>query len=333
MVNIGFYNNGIGFTFDDMRRLWQQADELGYDSAWTMDNSVAPILGHRQTPVFEPYMILPALAEATKKIRFGPLCTPCGRRHPAVLAKMTSVLDVISGGRLELAMGAGDHPDFFRPWGIPYPDKPSDRIAILREEIQVIKLMWTEERASFNGRYYTLTEAFNSPKPLQKPHPRIWLCVQKGRKLLPRLVAELADGVNTYVADDAGAEEILRAVEGYCAEFGRDFGEIEKSRHMQVTLTDGPYDHREMVDIQARREGVPSVYLDSYWMNYPIYTRHLIGSPTTVAEELRKQTSLGFNHLLLQFRGVNHPLGGGADEVIATLQRFAVEVMPQVRAS
>jgi len=296
-----------------------------------MDNSVAPILGHRQTPVFEPYTILPALAEATKRIRFGPLCTPCGRRHPALLAKMTSVLDVISGGRLELAMGAGDHPDFFRPWGMSYPDKASDRIAILREEIQVIKLMWTEERASFSGRYYTITDAVNSPKPLQKPHPRIWLCVQKGRKLLPRLVAELADGVNTFIADDASAKEIVQAVEGYCGEFGRDFSEIERSRHMQVTLTNERYDHAAMVAEQARRQQLPPVYLESYWRNYPFYTRHIIGPPAKVAEELLKQSRLGFNHLLLQFRSVQHPLGGGADQVIESLQEFATEVMPQVR--
>lgn len=332
MVNIGIYTNGLGYSFDEFRRLWTEADRLGFDSAWTMDNSVAPIIGHPEMPVFETFTILPALAEATNTIRFGPLVTPSGRRHPALFAKMTSVLDVISGGRLELAMGCGDHPQFFRPWGMRYPEKASERIAMLAEEIEVIKRMWTEEHASFEGKYYSINRAVNNPKPLQKPHPRIWVGLQHGRKLMPRLAAERADGFNVMFGPDEAAAEIMSIVRENCRDLGRDFGKMERSRHIQVTLTDEPYDHMAMVERQARRDKLPEDYLSNYWKAYPVYYRHVVGGTERVTEELRKQVDLGFNHLLIQFRGVEHPLGGGAEAAIASLEPFARDAMPVLRA-
>ena len=129
------------------------AEETGFDSYWTMDNVV---LIHpdteEQLPVFETWTLLPALAAVTKKIRMGPLVTPCNRRHPALFAKMTTTFDRISNGRLDLGLGPGDDPIYFVPWGMSYP-KTSVRIKILREEIEVLKRMWTEERASFEGEF------------------------------------------------------------------------------------------------------------------------------------------------------------------------------------
>lgn len=319
MVKFGIYLSGTGRDFEALRASWVQAEQLGFDTVWTMDNTVGPYHGYTEIPVFEAYTILPALAQATSKIRFGTLVTPCGRRHPALLAKMTSILDIISGGRFILGMGAGDHPQYFLPWGMAYPSA-SERIAVLREELEVIKRLWTEDYSSFNGRYYTLDGAVNYPKPVQKPHPPILIALNFGKKLMPRLAAEYADGINMYIAGDDRVKELLSLVEQNCREFGRDFGRIEKSRVINVTLTEEVVDPAEVVAQQIREEAVRlKVPADVLFENDATYSCHVVGPPEKCIEGLRKQVELGFDHLIVFLAG--------------SKERFAREVMPAVRAA
>jgi hypothetical protein len=209
MPEIGFYQPGMGWSYEQLRDFWVEGENLGFDYGWMMDNVTYRHLYKlgQKVPVFETWTVLPALAEATSKIRMGPMVSPVNRRHPALFAKITSCFDQISNGRLELGMGAGDTAEYHLPWGMPFP-KASVRVETLREEIQVLKLMWAEKNANFNGKYYTLIDATMDPKPIQKPHPPIWMGILRG-KMMTKLAAEEADGVNVYNASHRAAVRIL----------------------------------------------------------------------------------------------------------------------------
>src|SRR4051812_40481539 len=145
---------------------WRAAERLGYDWASVGDHFLTnPVFGARDTdPWNEAWVTLAALAEATTRIRIGVLVTSVGYRHPALLAKMAATLDVISGGRLEFGIGAGYLETEDRMYGLPFPPA-SVRIAQLDEAIQVCKLLWTQERANFDGTYFALADPVCAPKP------------------------------------------------------------------------------------------------------------------------------------------------------------------------
>jgi alkanesulfonate monooxygenase SsuD/methylene tetrahydromethanopterin reductase-like flavin-dependent oxidoreductase (luciferase family) len=330
MTTFGLYQPGIGWDFDQIRDYIIQAENLGYDAFWTMDNVV---LIHPETeeqvPVFETWTLLPALAAVTEKIRIGPLVTPCNRRHPALFAKMTTTFDRISNGRLDLGLGPGDDPIYFIPWGMSYP-KASVRIAILREEIEVMKRMWTEERATFEGEYYRLDEAVNHPKPVQKPHPPVWIGLVLGRKLMPRLAAEVADGINVYNGSDVAARELLDAVKMNCDEFGRDYESIPKSRNVNVVFSDAVSAHEgasyfgtpkdlQVVRAMSLDDQVAEMKVKKYANYVRITERFVVGSAEEIAQDLKGIIGMGFDQII-----------AGGLETLEDLRRFKKEVVPLI---
>lgn len=325
MSGIGLYTSGLGWTYEELRLAWMLADDLGFDSAHIMDNVVGPVPRDPSTAVFETFTVLPALAEATTRIRFGPMVSPCGRRHPALFAKMTSVLDVISGGRLILAMGCGDEDRHFTPWGLPYPSA-KERIAILDEEIQVIKRMWVDDLATFEGEHFKLDRAISSPKPIQSPHPPLWIGLNFGRNLMPALAAKHADGINIYIGPDKEAAERLQDLRRCCDEIGRDFETITKSRHILLMMTDDEIPLERLIREQSDRMGLSEDYLRQH---YGTYVRLVVGPPEKCREQLVEQLALGFDYLLLQFQGpLDSGLGGDPSTAMEAMPVFAKEILP-----
>ena len=357
MPRIGVSQNGVGWGYTQMRDFWVEADRLGFHSGWMMDNTVWPSDVSEEgsafqasgeavemMPVFETWTVLPALAEATKQIRMGPLVTPCNRRHPALFAKITSVFDRISNGRLNLGLGPGDDPIYYEPWGIRYPEV-RERIAILREEIEVLKRLWTEKEANFDGAYYTLRNATNDPKPVQKPHPPIWLGIIFGKQLMPRLAAEHADGVNLYNASDRAVKEILGIFEERCQEVGRDFDAVLKSRSVNVVFSESPdvlppletlggttvglagERFRELLGMPEELANFHDLTiseqrsrLSSAKQDYlRITERFVFGTPDQIAEELTRMAEDGIDEFIIR----------GLDS-IELLRRFAADVMPSL---
>lgn len=328
MTRIGLYASGLQWSFDELKEVWKEADRLGFDSAHIMDNVVGPVPRQPELPVFETFAVLPVLAEITERIRFGPLVTPSGRRHPALFAKMTSVLDSISGGRLILAMGCGDEERHFVPWGMPFP-KASERIATLVEEIEVIKRMWTEQHASYDGLRFRLDRAINNPKPIQQPHPPIWVGLNFGRKLMPRVAARHANGFNVYIGPDERAKELCDIVHRFCAEEGRSYDELDRSRHLLVTFTDEEMNFDQLVQEQAKAMGLAEDYLREH---YQRYVRLIWGTPEKIITQLKRQVELGFNYVVVQFQGLHDAsLGGDFDSAYRSLSIFAKGVMPAIR--
>lgn len=326
MVEFGIHSSGRVATYQDLRRVWVEAEKLGFDYAWCSDNVVGLFPGAEEAETFDAWSVLGALAEATSRIRIGSLVTPCGRRHPALFAKMTSILDLISGGRLEVGMGPGDHAWQFLPWGMRYDPKASVRIEILREEVEVLKRMWTQERASFSGKYYTIEGAYNSPKPIQKPHPRIWIGLARyGRKLMPRLAAEYADGINLVSVDDDEARERLEIVREYCNDLGRDFDRMRKSRLLRLLVTEEDAEAARRWREHARAMGVSEEYMRG------VYERERLiwGPPERAVEELERIIDVGFDQLIFKF---GWGWTAGPDAQLAGARVFAREMMPVLRA-
>jgi len=175
-------------NWDTFLAITRQAEELGYDSVWVSDHFVSP---NGRPYGLEAWTVLSALASSTHKIRLGTYVLCNQFRHPSLLAKMASTIDNISRGRLELGVGAGWFRDEHVAFGFGWEKHPV-RIERLRETVEVIKKLWTENHVSYDGKNVTWKEATLEPKPIQKPHPTIW--IGGNSEAIRKIVAEAGDG-------------------------------------------------------------------------------------------------------------------------------------------
>jgi len=323
MAKIGIELLGFGQDYAALRDITLKAEALGFDSIWHADNI---IWKDHQTgeydPIFEAWTLLSALTEATSRIRLGSLVSPARRRHPALLTKMVSTIDRIGNGRIDLGLGTGDVESHLEVWGISLPPV-RERIAILREEIHIMKRLWTEYEVTYEGDYYNLNQANNNPPPVQNPHPPIWLGIVLGRTLMPKLAAELADGVVIYNASDIAAKQHLDNVARYCDKVGRDFREIEMARSIFVSISKNEKDLPQVeMDLTATLEEQGRQVkgsADSYNEYKKVTQRHVIGTPSQVAEQLIDMVGSGYENLILI--GINDT---------PSLELFAAEVLPEI---
>src|SRR5580698_8181953 len=218
-------------TWADMLAVWQEADGIElFESGWLFDHFY-PIYSDSSGPCLEGWAALAALAQATRRLRLGTLVTGIHYRHPAVLANMAAAIDIISGGRLELGIGAGWNQEESGAYGIELgtPRERSDR---LEEACQVLIGLLSQEVTDFSGRYYQLAGARNEPKGPQRPHPPIVIGGSGERRTL-RTAAQYAQHWNFVggTAEEFGRKrDILHA---HCADVGRDPAEITLSSHVK----------------------------------------------------------------------------------------------------
>jgi F420-dependent oxidoreductase-like protein len=216
----------------DMLAVWQAADEMEiFESGWTFDHFY-PIVGDSSGPCLEGWVTLTALAQATRRLRLGTLVSGIHYRHPALLANMASTLDIVSGGRLEIGIGAGWNEEESGAYGMrlgPAKER-SDRF---EEACEVLVGLLTQETTSFSGEYYQLTDARCEPKGVQKPHPPI--CIGgSGEKRTLRTAARFAQHWNFL---GGTPEEFARkrdVLHQHCADVGRDPKEIVLSSHVRL---------------------------------------------------------------------------------------------------
>ena len=215
----------------DMLEVWRAADDIElFESGWLFDHFY-PIFSDSTGPCLEGWVTLTALAQATKRLRLGTLVTGIHYRHPAVLANMAATLDIVSGGRLELGIGAGWNEEESGAYGISVgtPKERSDRF---EEACEVIIGLLSDDTTSFRGTYYELTSARCNPKPIQRPHPPI--CIGgSGEKRTLRTAARFAQHWNFVggtVEEFAHKRDVLH---DHCADLGRDPEEILLSSHLR----------------------------------------------------------------------------------------------------
>jgi alkanesulfonate monooxygenase SsuD/methylene tetrahydromethanopterin reductase-like flavin-dependent oxidoreductase (luciferase family) len=237
-------------SYDDIVRVWREADAIpNIGHAWVFDH-LLPIGGDRNGPIFEGWTLLSALAAQTSRLRLGVGVTSNRFRPPAMLAKIAATVDVVSGGRLDFGIGAGSRPSLptarceYEAYGLPFHDA-AHAVGNLAEALTVIRRLWTEpEPFDFDGSYLHLTGAFCNPKPVQQPHPPILLGGSSTATL--RVVAEHADIWNFNGSDTETAKVRSAMLDGFCAELGRDPTEITRSIPLPVSYDD-PGSTREAI--------------------------------------------------------------------------------------
>jgi F420-dependent oxidoreductase-like protein len=203
-------------------------DDCGFDSLWVMDHffqigaaSRAPM------EMLEGYTALAFAAGVTKRVRLGTMVTGVTYRHPGILAKTVTTLDVLSGGRAWLGIGAAWNDREHRGLGVPFPPI-AERFERLEETLQICLQMWSGQVGEYHGKHYDLTETLNSPQALSKPHPPILIGGGGERKTL-RLVAQYAQGCNIFNRDAATLKHKLDVLRQHCDKLGRSYDDIEKT--------------------------------------------------------------------------------------------------------
>ncbi|MBW0102874.1 LLM class flavin-dependent oxidoreductase [Pseudonocardia sp. KRD291] len=236
-------------TYDGLLQVWREADsidEIGH--AWLFDH-LMPIGGDPGGPIFEGWTLLSALAAQTERLRLGLLVTSNRFRPPAMLAKIATTVDVVSGGRLDFGIGAGSRPSVsfarreYEAHGLPFHDS-AHAVGSLAEACTIIRRLWTEtEPFDLDGTYHRLVGAFGNPKPVQRPHPPIVIGGRAASTL--RVVAEHADVWNIPGGDIADAVARSALLDRFCSEIGRDPATITRSIYLSV-------DHDRPGDTRAR---------------------------------------------------------------------------------
>ncbi len=287
-------------------RVADQIETLGYESAWVYDH-FHTVPEPTQESTFEAWTVMAGLAASTDRIRLGQMCTCNSYRPPAYMAKVASTVDVMSGGRLEFAIGAGWFEHEYLAYGYPFPSGGT-RIAQLNEAVQIIKKMWLEDAPSFQGEHYTIEGAINRPKPLQKPHPPLWIAGGGEKKTL-RVVAQHADYSN-FVADPESFAHKSRVLEQHCEAIGRDFSEIGRTAIHHVILGE----NKAEVDAKVAR-----VAADSGVGEERVRGGFQCATAREVVERLGTLQDLGCVHVQVYF-----PDAAWGDG----MARFAADVMP-----
>ena len=215
----------MGGTFAEIRDAWLEADRLGFDTAWAHDHLLNQNDPSKNED--EGWTLLASLLTEARRIRGGLMVTANTFRHPAVLAKIATTVDVVSHGRVEVGLGAGWHEDEHKQYGLPLPPL-GERMRRLEEACQILRALWTEKRATVEGTYYQVREAFHEPKPVQRPHPPIVLGTS-GEKVGLRIVARHAQEWNMSKGTPAEFRRLSEMLDGYCREAGRAPAEVERS--------------------------------------------------------------------------------------------------------
>ncbi|CAM5704048.1 LLM class flavin-dependent oxidoreductase [Streptomyces aurantiogriseus] len=225
--------------YHDVLRVWREADAIPQiEHAWLFDH-LMPIGGDPDGPVHEGWTLLSALAAQTRRLRLGVMVTSNRFRPPAMLAKIATTVDIVSGGRLDFGIGVGSRPSppqahrEYAAHGLPFHDT-AHAVGSLAEACTVIRRLWTEEKPfDFHGTYHHLTGAFGNPKPVQRPHPPILIGGRSSATL--RVVAEHADLWNIPGGDIGDVVRRSALLDRYCAEIGRDPASITRSIHLPVS--------------------------------------------------------------------------------------------------
>jgi F420-dependent oxidoreductase-like protein len=220
-------------TWEELTARVRFAEEAGFDGAWVFDH-FKPLYGDPDGPCMEVWTLLAALAATTTRIRLGALVTGLTYRHPSVLAAEAATVDVISGGRLEFSLGAAWYQPEHDALGIPFPPFRA-RAEGLEDALRICKLLWTIDDASYDGKHFSIAKATYRPRPVQTPHPPVWVGAGGERVMLP-IVARHADVWHGFGAPDEMARK-SRLLDRLAEEAGRDPSSIARSTSLSLSRT------------------------------------------------------------------------------------------------
>ncbi len=296
--------------YETMSRVAQEAERLDFDSVWLYDH-FHTVPEPSQEPTLECWTSTAALARDTSRIRIGQMVTCNNYRSPALLAKMASTVDALSHGRLFFGIGAGWYEQEYLAYGYDYPaDK--ERLAMLAEGVQVIRAMWTDELANFEGKHYRVKDAINQPKGVQQPHIPL-LIGGSGEQVTLKIVARYGDACNIEGFDPALHRHKHDMLRQHCETVGRKYDDILRTAHVRVGIAD---DDAEAEAISRNARG-PARPLEEYRRSVG-----LIGKPDYVAETLQSLVDAGVQYFIFYVFNIA-PLD--------QLRRLAAEVIPLIK--
>ncbi|QRV13737.1 TIGR03560 family F420-dependent LLM class oxidoreductase [Haloterrigena salifodinae] len=297
-LDVGLVLPQYGTETETVRNVAIEAESLGYDAVWLEDHFQSWI-GDPRRGVHECWTTLSALAEATDGIRLGTLVTSQDYRHPALLAKMAAQVDRISDGRLELGLGGGWYEAEYDRFGYEFRDPPAKRLRRLAETVEILQGLWTNETYSHEGEHLEvdLEDAFCEPRPVQDPHPPVWIG-GGGEEFTLRYAAELADGWNFGTLEPEGFADKLAVLHEHCESEER-YDEIRKSAELFVFVgetTDNAEAKRERFadDFLPDEPSEPrEFFLSGYVETAPT------GTPEEVRDRLAEYADAGIEEVML----------------------------------
>ncbi|MBD3649002.1 MAG: TIGR03560 family F420-dependent LLM class oxidoreductase [Pseudomonadales bacterium] len=311
-VRFGIHAGQQNTTFDEYLKLWQTVESLGFDWASVFDHFL-PIQSDPEGPCFDGLTLLSALAAQTSTIRCGVIVVGVTYRNPAVLANIATTIDHVSGGRLELGLGGAWYELEHNQYNAQFP-RIGTRLDMLDEAMQIVKSMWTRHRSSFAGKHFTIEDALCEPKPVQQPHPPLWVGGMGEKKTL-RVVAAHADGWNTFLMPRDAYQHKLNILADHAKAVGRDPDEVRKQLVVQAVVGDNDKDVEDRVNMLAEtRNASPE----------QIRQRALVGTAEQVAEILSGYTAMGVRDFLI---------GARPPAALQTLELIATKVAPAVKAA
>ncbi|HUF52415.1 MAG TPA: LLM class F420-dependent oxidoreductase [Dehalococcoidia bacterium] len=312
-MKFGAVANQSGVNWKELLDMWTELDAGdSYDSLWLMDHFVTGFGGAfgSEGPCFEGWTALGALAQATSRVKLGILVTGNTYRHPAVLAKQATTIDHISDGRLIFGLGAGWHEYEHQAFGIGLPPI-KERMDRLEEASGVIKALWTEDRPSVEGNYYSLDKPPYNPPNVQQPHPPI-LIGGGGEKRTLRIVAKYADVANVQ-GTPAEVRHKFEVLDQHCEAVGRDPKSVRRTIQVPLFLNEDPgFRERVLQGMVAARGGTPEEAAEAI----------LIGGPEEVQDKIGRYQDAGVEEIYVAMWPRFYP---------TVVRRFAEEVVPAFR--
>jgi len=289
-IDFGVYLVPEGNSYTTLRKEALLSEEMGYNSIWISDHLLG-MYGDPGASRLECWTVSTALGVKTEEVKIGQITMATPFRNPALLAKMSSTLDVITEGRVILSLGAGWHENEFNAYGYRYGTW-RDRIGMLGEAAKIIKKMWMEESPTFRGRHYQIEKAYCSPKPVQKPHPDLMIA-GGGEKLTLRVVAEHGDISNfvPWVGTPSQFSEKSVILDHHCEDVGRNPEEIKRSWAAFVFISE---------DYKEAEEAAKRAYKGS---DRDPAINGLVGTPGMIIDQLRSFIDEGASLFILSFLG------------------------------
>jgi alkanesulfonate monooxygenase SsuD/methylene tetrahydromethanopterin reductase-like flavin-dependent oxidoreductase (luciferase family) len=286
----------FGVTLPQIKRSWQEAkaaaidlDARGYDSLWVCDHLYG--VPRADIPILEAWTQLSAVAALTEQAKVGTLVTPPFFRNPAVLAQQIATIDQIAPGRVIAGMGAGWYEAEFRGHGCEFPSI-RERLRALEESVEIMRRMWTEEKASYRGQYYSIADVTCAPKPLQRPEILIG---GSGEKVLMGIAARLADTWNNQAPFQAQLPDKVAALRRRCEEVDRDPDSIEISQQCIVIIDEN--------EDKARAHLAKASKIYGGHMGSALEKDGIWGGPERVIDCIEQQREHGVSLFVMEFFG------------------------------
>ena len=295
----------MGFaSFREIVEVAQAAEELDFSAFYTSDHLFGVAGARPETPLLEPWTIAAGLAAVTRRLRLGCFVAGVTYRHPAMLAKITGAIDVISDGRLELGIGAAWSREDHVAYGLPFPPL-KERQERLEEAVEIIRGLWTHDRFTFRGKHYQVEDAPFEPKPVQKPHPPFLIAAVGDRGLT--LTARLAQ-IWASVSTPGFASRCIQRLVELCRAAGRDPGELEFSQYTGLLLSDDAGEVRGKVQSRVRQLEAASRRpvmaqtrnaVEGETFEDQVRASLLAGNPEEIRGAIQRYVDVGVTHIVI----------------------------------